>query len=154
MICLTFNHTSKKLDKDISRFQAPRIIDIPGQVNSAGSVHFFESNPIFPQGVPRCFWISGVKSGETRGNHAHWEESQVLVALAGKLEINVRGLDGSIQTFYLQDAGKGLLVPPLNWLEIRFSEDAVLLGLGDRVFSEEDYIRDFDYFGNLQKGKN
>ncbi|HSF52627.1 MAG TPA: FdtA/QdtA family cupin domain-containing protein [Algoriphagus sp.] len=139
---------------DRSNYQAPRLIPIPGNVNDNGSVHFWENSQLFPQGVLRCFWISGVKVGEPRGNHAHWEESQVIVALTGKLDIKVEGIDGTHITFHLEGSGTGLYIPPLNWIEIRFSSDAVLLGLGDRVFSEEDYIRDHHYFGSLQKGNH
>lgn len=152
MIYLTFKHTSKELDTSRSEYQPPRLITLPGHANDNGSVHFWENFQIFPQGILRCFWISGVKEGEPRGNHAHLEESQVVVAVAGKLEIKVEGLDGSCVTFELNESGTGLFIPPLNWIEIRFSGNAVLLGLGDRVFSEEDYIRDKDYFGSLQKG--
>ena len=99
----------------------------------------------------RCFWLSGVKVGETRANHAHWKESQVLVALVGKVQVEVEGLDKSCTIFQLEGPNVGLFVPPLNWIEIRFSEDAVLLGLGDQVFSEEDYIRNHHYFGSLRE---
>lgn len=117
-----------------------------------GSVHFWENKQLFPLGVQRCFWISGVKAGVSRGNHAHWEEAQVIVAMVGKLEILVEGLDGNCRDFILEASGEGLYIPPLNWVEIRFSEDAVLLGLGDRVFSDEDFIREKDHFGSLHKG--
>ncbi|WP_425542756.1 sugar 3,4-ketoisomerase [Algoriphagus jejuensis] len=115
-------------------------------------MHFWENSGLFPNGILRCFWISGVKKGETRGNHAHRQESQVIVALTGRLEIRSEGLDGALTEFTLEGAGRGVFVPPLNWIEIRFFNDAVLLGLGDQVFLEEDFIRDKDYFGSLQKG--
>ncbi len=133
-------------------YQAPRFIEIPGNVSESGTVHFWEDAGLFPNGILRCFWISNVKAGESRGNHAHWQESQVIVALAGKVEVKSEGVDGSKAEFTLDNPGKGIFVPPLNWIEIRFSEDAVLLGLGDLVFREEDFIRDKDYFGRLQKG--
>lgn len=135
--------------KDLN-YHSPRIIEIPGHFNDTGSVHFWEDKSLFPQGILRCFWISGVKSGESRGNHAHWDESQVLVAMAGALEIKVQGIDGSFHTFGLSSPDRGLWIPPLNWVEIHFSADAILLGLGDQAFSEQDYIRDKDYFGSLR----
>jgi len=133
-------------------YQTPRYIEIPGNINGSGSVHFWENSLLFPNGILRCFWISRVKEGESRGNHAHWEESQVIVAVSGGLEISVDGVDGSNAVFTLEGPGLGLFVPPLNWVSIRFSSDAVLLGLADRAFSEQDFIRDKDYFGSLQKG--
>ncbi len=133
-------------------YQAPRFIEIPGNASDSGSVHFWENAGLFPQGIQRCFWISQVKAGESRGNHAHWRESQVIVAMKGKLDILSEGLDGVERGFTLEEPGLGVFLPPLNWIEIRFSEDAVLLGLGDHAFDEEDFIRDKNYFGSLQKG--
>ena len=143
----SFDFVSKGLE-----YSSPFLIEIPGQVRDNGAVHFWENASLFPNGVQRCFWISAVKEGETRGNHAHWKESQVIVSLAGKLSIKVEGIDGSCNLFELNEPGKGVFVPPLNWVEVSFSPNAVLLGLSDRAFSEEDYIRDKNYFGNLQKG--
>jgi hypothetical protein len=142
--------SSDELKKEGLNYQAPRLIDIPGHINESGSVHFWENIQLFPQGILRCFWISGVKQGESRGNHAHWRESQVIIAIAGELQIKVKGIDGSEWTYKLEESSKGLFVPILNWIEIYFSSDAVLLGLGDHSFSEADYIRDKNYFENLR----
>jgi hypothetical protein len=141
--------SSEKSNKKALEYHPPQLIEIPGYSNESGSVHFWENARLFPKGVLRCFWISGVKERESRGNHAHWHESQVLVALAGKLHIKVTGIKGNESVFVLDEPNKGLFVPPLNWVEIHFSANAVLLGLGDRAFSEDDYIRDKNYFGSL-----
>lgn len=154
LFCLIFSPIRKDLEAVKLAYQEPRLIDIPGNVSDSGSVHFWENTGLFPKGILRCFWISGVKPSESRGNHAHWQESQVIVAVSGKLEIRLEGLDGTSMEVTLEDAGRGIFVPPLNWIEIRFSNDAVLLGLGDHVFLEEDFIRDKDYFGSLQKGNH
>ena len=142
--------SSEELSNAKLAYQVPRLLTIPGNSNENGAVHFWENAELFPNGVQRCFWISGVKRTESRGNHAHLQESQVLIAVSGKLEINVVGVDGIQSTYLLTEPGIGLLIPPFNWIEIYFSVDAVLLGLGDRVFSEKDYIRDKTYFGSLQ----
>lgn len=134
-------------------YQAPRLVKIPGNITDSGAVHFWENAGLFAHGIQRCFWISRVKSGETRGNHAHWREAQVIVALNGEVDIQVEGLDGSRSRFLLDCPDKGLYIPPLNWIEISFSEDAVLLGLGDLVFEEEDFIRDKSYFDRLKQGE-
>jgi hypothetical protein len=132
-------------------YKAPSLVTIPGNSNASGNVHFLENKQLFPQGVLRCFWISGVKEGESRGNHAHWKESQLLVAVTGRVDVHVSGQDGKQHHFMLKDPSTGLFIPPLNWIKILFSDDAVLLGLGDLPFSENDFIRDQDHFGRLQK---
>lgn len=142
--------SSEESSKVKLNYKTPQLIPVAGSSTENGAVHFWENFELFPKGVQRCFWITGVKSGESRGNHAHYQESQVLVAIAGQVEVHVDGLDGNQFTFQLSAPGTGLLVPPYNWIEIFFSADAVLLGLGDQAFSENDYIRDKDYFGSLR----
>lgn len=143
--------THEELVVEQTAYSKPRLMEIPGQEREGGSVHFWENLTLFPAGIQRCFWITGVESGEIRGNHAHWKEAQVLVALAGRLSVQVEGIDGNTLHFELNQPGIGLFVPPLNWVEVTFYPGSVLLGLSDRPFSEQDYIRDKKYFGSLQK---
>ncbi|WP_296705562.1 FdtA/QdtA family cupin domain-containing protein [Algoriphagus sp.] len=129
----------------------PYIIDLPGHSSESGNLSFWDNLELFPSGIQRCFWISKVKKGETRGNHAHQLESQVIISLVGILRVEVTTLVGEMLWFTLDSSSKGLFVPPLNWISISFSEDSILLGLCDRAFSEEDYIRDKKDFDNYQK---
>lgn len=129
----------------------PFMICLPGESVPTGELHFWENEELFPGGIKRCFWISGVKEGETRGNHAHWKESQILVGLKGSLLIEIENIKGEKLNFSLSGSGKGLFIPPMHWVIVHFSTDSVLLGLSDLAFSEEDYIRDYIYFGRLQE---
>lgn len=131
--------------------EAPYVFTLPGNSSPTGSLHYWENLALFPQGIQRCFWISGVKEGETRGNHAHWNEAQVVVAIAGKVHLEIRSVQGECFNFELDSPSQGVFIPPLNWLVARFFPHAVLLGMSDRAFSEDDYIRDLDYFGKLQE---
>ncbi|WP_192085850.1 FdtA/QdtA family cupin domain-containing protein [Algoriphagus sp. Y33] len=131
--------------------QAPYMFTLPGNSTETGNLHFWENLILFPDGIQRCFWISNVKEGESRGNHAHWKESQVIVAVAGKLQLEIHSALGGVFYFELDSPEKGVYIPPLNWLVARFSPNSVLLGMSDRAFSEDDYIRDLDYFGKLQE---
>lgn len=139
----------KKIQK-MQNFAPARLIQIPGEVSDTGQLHFWENKLLFPHGICRCFWVTGASLGKYRGQHAHWEEGQVLVGLSGISRVRVQGLDGQIQDFELDEPGKGLFVPPMNWVEVRFEPDSVMLGLSDRAFSEADYIRDFELFRSLQ----
>lgn len=132
-------------------FRKANLITLPGIGDAFGNLNFCENKELFPGGILRCFWITGVKGGNSRGSHAHFQESQVIVALAGKLTVRIEGLDQSVLNFKLTQADQGVLVPPLNWVDVWFEEEAVLLGMSDREFSEEDYIRDKVNFENLQK---
>lgn len=136
----------------IQNFRPAQQVTLPGFSDDLGSLNYWENSSLFPQGIQRSFWITQVKIGETRGSHAHFLESQVLVAVAGELSIRVEGVDGSVMDWSLSSPSQGLYVPPLNWVEVRFGEGAALLGLSDRAFDESDYIRDKNEFGNIQKG--
>lgn len=127
----------------------PYLISLAGNVNATGSLSFWEKSELFPKGIQRCFWISEVSTGSTRGNHAHWKESQVLVAMVGKLSIKVTNTKGELKLFELTKSNQGLFVPPLHWVEVYFESNSVLLGMSDREFSEDDYIRDKNYFEKL-----
>jgi hypothetical protein len=137
--------------KELITENRPYLIKIPGQFSESGDLRFWENEQLFPSGIKRCFWISKVKKGETRGNHAHYQESQVIVCLHGVLKIMVTTMDGEVLYFTLESSSIGLYVPPLNWMSVSFSEDAILLGLCDKVFSEGDYIRDKEDFDNYKK---
>ena len=134
--------------------RAPYAFTMPGNSSETGRLHFWENLELFPNGILRCFWISDVKHGETRGNHAHWQESQVIVAVTGKVELEILSAQGAVFNFVLDSPEQAVFIPPLNWLIARFTPHSVLLGLSDRAFSEEDYIRDLDYFGKLQERTN
>ena len=114
-----------------------------------GAVHFWEDKTIFLKGIQRCFWITGVGEGEIRGRHAHWQESQAILALSGSVEVKIWSVDGKKHLFLLNCPSEGVYVPPLNWVEVKCSLGAVVLGLSDREFSEKDYIRDKVFFEGI-----
>lgn len=130
------------------------LITLDGQKSPHGNLFYWENKELFPFGIQRCFWINEVSGDNSRGNHAHWEESQVLVAVHGSVEVLLHEPGEAKRKFTLDHPEKGLFVPPLHWVETRFEEGAVLLGLSDREFSEQDYIRDIQDFENLQKGNH
>mgnify|MGYP003652254114 CR=1 FL=1 len=131
--------------------KAPYAFTLPGFSNETGNLHFWENLDLFQAGIQRCFWISNVLEGETRGNHAHWQEAQVIVAVAGEITLEIHSVQGEVFHFVLDSPEKAVFIPPLNWLIARFTPNSVLLGMSDQAFSEDDYIRDFDYFGKLQE---
>jgi hypothetical protein len=131
--------------------QFPYLLKLPGDKTESGSLNFWENLTLFPQGIQRCFWITKVDEETSRGNHAHWQESQVLVALSGNATVTIESVAGEILTFTLNSPDMGLFVPPLHWVTVRFSVETVLLGMSDLEFSEEDYIRDKKYFESLKE---
>jgi hypothetical protein len=109
-----------------------------------GDLLVFE-NSTLPFRPARTFVI---KAGQNslRGAHAHYQCSQVLVALSGQVEVTID--DGYTKRIYqLVPEGQGLLVPPKLWsCQLYLSVTNILLVICDLEFNEKDYIRDYAHF--------
>lgn len=110
-----------------------------------GVLCVYECNKQVPFQIKRIFTVTG-RVGCVRGNHAHKECSQLLLCVSGS--IKVRCDDGEFVTeYHLKNDGEGLLIPPNIWATQEYMEnDSVLIVLCDRLYEEEDYIREFDAF--------
>lgn len=99
-----------------------------------------------PFTVSRFFTVSGVPGPEVRGEHAHLECHQLLVAVAGSLEVICD--DGEDTRSYTLDRPDiALYIPPLVWgVQHQYSADAVLLVLASHPYDAADYIRNYDEF--------
>ena len=94
----------------------------------------------------RMYWMRNFVQGKTRGNHAHMTLRQIFIVMQGRIEIELT--DGQeTQVYNLSSVSPYLSIEPGLWRVIsRASADAILLVLADRVYDEEDYIRDWDDF--------
>ena len=99
--------------------------------------------PFVPQ---RYFAVFDVPSQRIRGEHAHRECQQLLVAMRGTVAVVCD--DGTNrQEFLLDSPGVGLLLPPLVWgIQYKYSEDALLLVMASHPYDPDDYIRDYETF--------
>ncbi|MDQ6964022.1 MAG: FdtA/QdtA family cupin domain-containing protein [Mariprofundales bacterium] len=120
-------------------------IDFKRYEDPTGVLCVYEGSQQIPFDIRRVFTVSA-KRGETRGRHAHKQCAQLLVAVCG--EVQVRCDNGLHITQYLLDnMYTGLLVSPGIWTEELYMTDgAVLMVLCDRVYEEDDYIRDYAEF--------
>lgn len=126
-----------------------RMFSIPSRVDPRGHLSFLEIGEHVPFEVQRLYYLYDVKSGESRGSHAHKALEQVFISMSGAFEIELD--DGHRkQTFMLDRRDQGLYVPPGLWRDLRgFSSGAVCLVLASLHFSEEDYIRDYAEFKSV-----
>jgi UDP-2-acetamido-3-amino-2,3-dideoxy-glucuronate N-acetyltransferase len=125
----------------------PKITDLRGSMTHA---EIGRGLPFLPK---RYFVIFDVPTPEIRGEHAHRELHQFMVALRGR--VNVSADDGKNRWEAVLDSPKlGLHVSPYVWLNLfRFSGDCVLLVLASDVYVESDYIRNYDEFEKLVAGR-
>lgn len=106
----------------------------------------FEDLPFFPK---RLFVQSVNERGTVRGQHAHRSCSQLLVVIKGSVKVSFESCAG-IQTEVLKDSSVGLLIPPMVWASQTFqSRNGKVLVLASEPYSEADYIRDKNEFGDL-----
>lgn len=128
-------------------YQLPRIRD------GRGELSFGEIQQSLPFRAARYFLVFGVPSREVRGEHAHRELDQFLIAVHGSCAVRLFDGDRS-EEIALDRPDLGLHVPPLLWTtEYKYSPDAVLLVLAADIYREADYIRDPDEYATLALSK-
>lgn len=99
-----------------------------------------------PFSINRIFTVSGVPKGVRRGNHAHKECHQFLVAITGSLNCSISG-PISEEVFTLDESSPSLYIPPMHWgVQYAFSEDSLLLVLASHAYDPGDYIDDWEEF--------
>ena len=135
----------------INSISKPHIFNLSGHSNRSGNLTFFEGNELFPFPIHRSFWIRNVAVGNKRGIHAHKKENQVLVAINGNVTVSLTDISGESYIFELNSPDLALYIPAMIWSEVQFGQDVILLGLSDRAFDENDYIRDKKEFEKLQQ---
>ncbi|WP_445713839.1 sugar 3,4-ketoisomerase [Flavobacterium sp.] len=122
-----------------------KIVRIPKIEDPRGNLSVIEYE-VVPFDIKRVYYLYDVPAGAERGGHAHKKLQQFLVALAGSFDVVLN--DGKEEkTITLNKPFEGLLITNGIWRELKnFSSGAVCLVVASDVFSEEDYIRDFDVF--------
>lgn len=111
-----------------------------------GFISVAQSKVHVPFTIQRLYWVYDTPDSIERGHHAHISTQQVLIAIEGKIEINLENQEGDNSTFNLESPEMGLYVPPLHWRRLQFSPKAILLSIVSTDFNENDYIRSYDVF--------
>lgn len=127
----------------------PELIRFPSIGHAQqGYITVAEVQKNVPFAIQRVYWTYYTPNNIERGGHAHHHLSQILIAVSGIIDVNVESREGRKETFILNSPDTGLLLPPPFWHTMRFTHNAVLLSLASMVYSETDYIRDYDQFKN------
>ena len=122
-----------------------KIIKIPKIEDPRGNLSVIENN-VIPYEIKRVYYLYDVPSGAERGGHSHKEQHEFLIALSGSFDVILD--DGKEQEkVTLNKPFEGLLISNGIWRELKnFSSGAVCLVVASDVFSEDDYIREYDEF--------
>lgn len=113
---------------------------------STGNLIIATMDNTIPFVAKRIFWTCDTPSNVERGGHAHRNTHQVLVSVAGRIEVFTEMRDGSKAHFVLDDPRTALYLPAMCWRVIHFADKAVLLAMASTPFDHADYIRDLEEF--------
>jgi hypothetical protein len=122
------------------------IVYFPKIHNRSGNITSIQNNIEIPFAVNRVYFLYDVPGGESRGAHAHKELEQVIIAASGSFDVTID--DGkNKKTVQLNRPNFGLHIRPGIWRDIsNFSSGSVCLVLASLLYSEDDYIREYDDF--------
>ncbi len=125
------------------------IIQLPKFLDPRGNLTFLESDNQIPFSIKRVYWIYDVPGGEIRGSHAFKSQEEIIIALSGSFDVLLD--DGKDKTrINLNRSYMGLYVPKLNWRSLEnFSTNSLAMILTNKVFNQDEYIRDYQVFLNL-----
>lgn len=134
--------------------KSPYLIDFKKLGTSEiGYISVFENNDLVPFKVERVFWTYYTPEDVVRGRHAHYKTEQILIAVAGRIIVNIEMPDGSKEIFTLDKPNVGLYVPPHCWHTMQYSHSSAQLVLASTIYDEKDYIRKYEDFKNYYSGK-
>jgi len=104
-----------------------------------------------PFQIKRVFFISNLKKNSIRGAHAHKKCHQIIFSLCGNINIKLKK-NGKKKLFKIKNNEIGLLVPKLNWIEIKnLSKNNIIVVFCSEKYSEKDYIRNYNEYLKYEK---
>ncbi|VVO02208.1 UDP-3-O-(3-hydroxymyristoyl)glucosamine N-acyltransferase [Pseudomonas fluorescens] len=118
-----------------------------------GSLSVGEFEREIPFTPKRYFLVYDVPTADTRGEHAHHQCHQFLIAVRGSIRVVVD--DGvTREEITLDRPNMGLYLPPKTWgIQYKYSADAMLLVFASDYYDADDYIRDYGEFVDLIKSQ-
>ena len=130
----------------------PHIIKFPKIGGSVlGYISVAEKGQL-PFTVKRFYWTYYTPESVERGGHAHYELEQILIAVAGKVIVNIETAEGQKMEFILDSPDTGLYIPKMSWRTLKYTHNAVQVCIASMEYSEADYIREYKDFVNAVNG--
>ena len=122
------------------------LIDLPRIPDHRGSLTVVEGCCQVPFEIARVYYLYDVPASATRAGHAHYQLTQLLIAVSGSFDVNI---DNGFETgtLHLDRPYRGLLLRPMVWRTLdNFSGGAICLVIASIPYDEGEYIRDYDAF--------
>lgn len=127
------------------------LISFKAKNTGKGDLTMFQHESGLPFSIGKVVTIQGMNADTIRGQHAHHNMQEVVVALQGGCEIEID--DGTTkEVFVVDNPNTALYIPPQVWRTLtNFQPDTILLLIADLPYdeAETDYIRDYEEFKRL-----
>lgn len=131
------------------------MVDFPKHGDERGWLVVVEGLKDIPFEIARVFYIYGSDSTVIRGQHANKESEFILVNVCGSCKVKVIESDLSSTIYSISHPHQGLYLPNMVWKEMYdFSEDSILLCLASQKYDPDEYIRDYNEYLDILKGKD
>lgn len=131
-----------------------KLIDFKEINDNRGKLISLESNINIPFDIKRVYYLYHTQKNAERGFHAHLELKQMAICVSGSCTIEVESIEGKA-SYTMNTPHKGLFMSGIVWREIRdFSDQCVLIVLADALYTEDDYIRNYNSFSLRLKSLN
>jgi dTDP-4-dehydrorhamnose 3,5-epimerase-like enzyme len=134
----------------MKRLEEVRIISLPKILDERGNLSFAQQGTQVPFEIKRTYWIYDVPGGEVRGGHSYEENNELIIALSGSFDVVIDdGVDKKVIS--LNRSYDGLFIPSGIWRHMEnFSTNSVAFIVASTDFSENDYVRDYEYYKKKQ----
>lgn len=136
-----------------TRMEGVSFVELTKASDLRGDLLVVELAQHIPFPVKRLFYVMNVPSHHVRGEHAHRECHQLLVCLQGS--VTVTADNGIMREEWIIDRPDiGLHILPMTWAaQYRYTDNAVLAVFASHPYDAGDYIRDYEDFLKLVKGR-
>lgn len=126
--------------------EKPQIIEFPKIGDSTQGYISVAENSNLPFEVKRIYWTYYTPESVERGGHAHYNLQQILLAVCGKIIVNIEMPDGSKEEYVLENPNQGLFIPKMAWRTMKYTHNAVQVCIASMSYQEADYIRDYETY--------
>lgn len=129
-----------------------QLILLPSFSDMRGDLTVLEWQKQIPFTVNRIFYTYNTLSSKVRGEHAHKQCHQFLIAVSGSLKVIAD--NGFVrEEYHLTRPDQGLYLPPGIWgIQYMHQPATVLLVLASHAYDKNDYIRNYaDYLEFVNK---
>jgi hypothetical protein len=129
-----------------SKISDCKFLDLPKIHTESGDITAINNLELIPFETKRVYYLYDVPNRADRGEHAHKELFQLIVAISGSFDIELFDGVGKLK-YTLNQPDQGLLIVPGIWRDLNnFSGGGICLVLASLEYDEKDYIRNYkDY---------